>query len=96
MIAAKRMALSNSTALAEILGIPSSSTSSVSSPYMSTAVTPTPTPAPGPGPGPAVEAQEPLQQLTTSSQSVGDYFKAKLMTAIVLVWVRVAARRECS
>jgi Pin2-interacting protein X1 len=80
MIAAKRMALSNSTALAEILGIPSSSTSSFSSPYMSTAVTPTPTPAPGLGPGPAVEPQEPLQQLTTSSQSVGDYFKAKLST----------------
>jgi Pin2-interacting protein X1 len=80
MIAAKRMALSNSTALAEILGIPSSSTSSFTSPYMSTAATPTPTPAPGPGRGPAVETQEPLQQLTTSSQSVGDYFKAKLST----------------
>jgi len=77
MIAAKRMASSNSNALAEILGIPSSSTSSLSSPYPSTAVTLTPTPVPGPGLAVA-EAQEPLQQLTTSSQSVGDYFKAKL------------------
>jgi Pin2-interacting protein X1 len=77
MIAAKRMASSNSNALAEILGIPSSSASSLSSPYPSTAVTPTPTPIPGPGPA-APEAQEPLQQITTSSQSVGDYFKAKL------------------
>ena len=75
IIAAKRMAASNSTALAEILGIPStSSTSSLSSPYTSTAITPTHTPTPVP----AAEEQEPLTKLTTSSQSVGDYFKAKL------------------
>ena len=75
IIAAKRMAASNSTALAEILGIPSSSsTSSLSSPYPSTAITPTHTPTPVP----VAEEQEPLTKLTTSSQSVGDYFKAKL------------------
>jgi Pin2-interacting protein X1 len=65
------MAASNSTALAEILGIPSSSTSSLSSRYPSTAITPSFTPTPA-------GEQEPLQTLTTSSQSVGDYFKAKL------------------
>ena len=65
------MASSNSTALAEILGIPSSCASSLSSRYTSAAVTPTPTPT-------TAEAQEPLQQLTTSSQFLGDYFKVKL------------------
>jgi Pin2-interacting protein X1 len=78
IIAAKRMAASNSTALAEILGIPSSSTSSHSSPYPSTAITPTHTPTPVP----AAEEQEPLTKLTTSSQSVGDYFKAKLSAKV--------------
>ena len=80
IIAAKRLAASNSTALAEILGIPSSSSSP--SPYPSAVVTPHPTPTPNPDPTVAAaavaEAQEPLQKLTTSSQSVGDYFKAKL------------------
>lgn len=90
------MAASNSTALAEILGIPSSSPSSaypsaVASPLpglpdpalafvsttttttiatTSTATTSNATATP--------EAKDLLQTLTTSSQSVGDYFKAKL------------------
>jgi Pin2-interacting protein X1 len=73
-IAAKRMAASNSTALAEILGIPSSSSSSaVASPAPVV-----PAPAPASTTATTTEAQDSLQKLTTSSQSVGDYFKAKL------------------
>jgi Pin2-interacting protein X1 len=81
------MAASNSTALAEILGIPSSSSSSV---HPSAVASPLPDPAFA-FPTPATtsttttsnatatpEAKDLLQQLTTSSQSVGDYFKAKL------------------
>jgi hypothetical protein len=81
------MAASNSTALAEILGIPSSSPSSsalpsgIASPLpglpdatttatRSTATTSNATATP--------EAKDLLQNMTTSSQSVGDYFKAKL------------------
>lgn len=78
------MAASNSTALAEILGIPSSSSSSA---FPSAIASPLPN-------GPALafattstttsnatatpETEDPLQKLTTSSQSVGDYFRAKL------------------
>ena len=77
------MAASNSTALAEILGIPSSSSSSayqsavaspapvVSDPALALPSTTTHTPT-------AIEAQDSLQKLMTSSQSVADYFKAKL------------------
>ncbi|KAI0249238.1 hypothetical protein BJV78DRAFT_714270 [Lactifluus subvellereus] len=77
IIAAKRMAASNSTALAEILGIPSSSSSSSTpSAFATTSSSPfstTPTPATT-----TEDAQDPLQKLTTATQSVGDYFKAKL------------------
>ena len=74
------MAASNSTALAEILGIPSSSSSSV---YPSAVASPAPgvpdlAPALATPSITAAEAQDPLQKLTTSSQSVADYFKAKL------------------
>ena len=76
------MAASNSTALAEILGIPSSSSSAypsavaspapvVSDPALALPSTTTHTPT-------AIEAQDSLQKLMTSSQSVADYFKAKL------------------
>jgi Pin2-interacting protein X1 len=81
------MAASNSTALAEILGIPSSSSSSA---HPSAVASPLPDPAFA-FPTPATtsttttsnatatpDAKDLLQQLTTSSQSVGDYFKAKL------------------
>lgn len=89
IMAAKRMASSDPTALAEILGIPSSSSSS-SSLYPSAVSTPTPISDPALATttttttistatvASAVEAQDPLQKLTTSSQSVGDYFRAKL------------------
>ena len=74
------MAASNSTALAEILGIPSSSSSSV---YPSAVASPVPgvrdlVPALAITTTTAAEAEDPLQKLTTSSQSVADYFKAKL------------------
>ena len=74
------MAASNSIALAEILGIPSSSSSSV---YPSAVASPAPgvpdlAPALATSTTTAAEAQDPLQKLTTSSQSVADYFKAKL------------------
>ena len=76
IIAAKRMAASDSTALAEILGIPSSSSSS--SVYPSAVASPVPV-VPGPASATAAEAQDDSpQRLTTSSQSVADYFKAKL------------------
>ncbi|KAH8996303.1 hypothetical protein EDB92DRAFT_1592067 [Lactarius akahatsu] len=73
IIAAKRMAASNSTALAEILGIPSSSTTVSPSPLTAAtaATTPTPTRA-------TSEDADPLQKLTTAAQSVGDYLRAKL------------------
>lgn len=93
IIAAKRMAASNSTALAEILGIPSSSSSSSARP--SAVASPLPDPALAFLATTAAtkstittsnnatatttsEAKDLLQNLTTSSQSVGDYFKAKL------------------
>ena len=69
------MAASDSTALAEILGIPSSSSSS--SVYPSAVASPVPV-VPGPASATAAEAQDSPQRLTTSSQSVADYFKAKL------------------
>lgn len=69
------MAASDSTALAEILGIPSSSSSS--SVYPSAVASPVPV-VPGPAFATAAEAQDSPQRLTTSSQSVADYFKAKL------------------
>jgi Pin2-interacting protein X1 len=74
------MAASNSTALAEILGIPSSSSSSV---YPSAVASPVPgvrdsVPGLATPTTTAAEAQDPIQKLTTSSQSVADYFKAKL------------------
>ena len=84
------MAASNSTALAEILGIPSSSSSSahpsaVASPipdpalaFATTVITTTSTTTSNATATP--EAKDLLQILTTSSQSVGDYFKAKLNT----------------
>jgi hypothetical protein len=85
------MAASNSTALAEILGIPSSAASSSSThpsaaatPFRTPTATPVPDLAAAPAPAPAAtaaavaEAEAPLQRLTTSAQSVGDYFKAKL------------------
>ncbi|KAH9042466.1 hypothetical protein EDB85DRAFT_1915230 [Lactarius pseudohatsudake] len=73
IIAAKRMAASNSTALAEILGISSSSTTVCPSPLTAAtaATTPTPTPA-------TSKDDDPLQKLTTAAQSVGDYLRAKL------------------
>ncbi|KAH9006599.1 hypothetical protein EDB86DRAFT_2875051 [Lactarius hatsudake] len=73
IIAAKRMAASNSTALAEILGISSSSTTV--SPTPLTAATAATTPAPTPA---TSEDADPLQKLTTAAQSVGDYLRAKL------------------
>ncbi|KAH9956189.1 hypothetical protein BC827DRAFT_1233410 [Russula dissimulans] len=86
IIAAKRMAAANSAALAEILGIPpssSSSTSPFSSSYPSAIATPTvATRSPShdlTASESESEAQDSsLQKLTTSSQSVGEYFKAKL------------------
>ena len=74
------MAASNSAALAEILGIPSSSSSTAAtapaSPSPLTNATAATTPATTPI---AVsDAEDPLQKLTTASQSVGDYFRAKL------------------
>jgi len=88
------MAASNSTALAEILGIPSSSSSSA---RPSAVASPLPDPAPlafttnttnattnttstttSNAIATPSEAKDLLQNLTTSSQSVGDYFKAKL------------------
>jgi len=83
MIAAKRMAASNSTALAEILGIPSSSTSSSAHP--SAVASPLPDPAfafttiaTSNPTATTSEAKDLLQNMTTSSQSVSDYFRAKL------------------
>lgn len=76
------MAASNSTALAEILGIPSSSSSSSAHP--SAVASPLPNPAPttstttSNATATTSEAKDLLQNLTTSSQSVGDYFKARL------------------
>ena len=88
------MAASNSTALAEILGIPSSSSSSarpsaVASPLPDPALTlataaaaaatsTTTTSNNAIATATSSEAKDLLQNLTTSSQSVGDYFKAKL------------------
>lgn len=80
------MAASNSTALAEILGIPSSSSSSV---YPSAVPSPLPEPAhtfataattstTNSNAAATSEAKDLLQNLTTSSQSVGDYFRARL------------------
>jgi Pin2-interacting protein X1 len=80
IIAAKRMAASNSTALAEILGIPSSSSSGTGtgtaspSPFTTATAATTPVPATS-GAG---EEEAPLQKLTTATQSVGDYLRAKL------------------
>jgi hypothetical protein len=76
------MAASNSTALAEILGIPSSSSSSSAHP--SAVASPLPDPAPTTSTTTSnataitSEAKDLLQNLTTSSQSVGDYFRARL------------------
>jgi Pin2-interacting protein X1 len=82
IIAAKRMAASNSTALAEILGIPSSSSSSSAHPSAVASPLPDPAPTTSTTTSNAIaitsEAKDLLQNLTTSSQSVGDYFKAKL------------------
>lgn len=75
IIAAKRMAASNSTALAEILGIPSSSSSSA---FPSAVASPLPDRPALAFATTSPEAENPLQKLTTSSQSVGDYFRAKL------------------
>lgn len=76
IIAAKRMAASNSAALAEILGIPSCSSST-------TATTATASPSPltaatTPTPTQTQESEDPLQKLTTAALSVGDYLRAKL------------------
>ena len=77
IIAAKRMASSNSAALAEILGIPSSSssTTAVASPSPLTTATAGTTPIPTTS---DAQEEDPLQKLTTASQSVGDYLRAKL------------------
>src|SRR5712671_6795200 len=80
------MAAANSAALAEILGIPtSSSSSSSSSPYPSTVATPILVAPRSPSQDLSASEvqdrdgeQDPLLKLTTSSQSVDDYFKAKL------------------
>ncbi|KAI9441209.1 hypothetical protein H4582DRAFT_1357600, partial [Lactarius indigo] len=73
IIAAKRMAASNSAALAEILGIPSSSTTATASPSPLITATASTTPTPA-----TSEDDDPLQKLTTAAQSVGDYLRAKL------------------
>ncbi len=80
IIAAKRMAASNSAALAEILGIPSSSTTPTASPSPLTTATATgaTTPIPTPATSCAQEDEDPLQKLTTAALSVGDYLRAKL------------------
>ncbi|EIN06701.1 hypothetical protein PUNSTDRAFT_115211 [Punctularia strigosozonata HHB-11173 SS5] len=64
-IRAKRMALADSAAVSEILGISRNAT-----PTITTSTTPEPSAEP--------EAA-PLEQLTTSSKSVMDYFKEKLL-----------------
>ena len=84
IIAAKRMAGSNSIALAEILGIPSSSSSGAgtgtgtgtASPSPLTTATAAMTPITATSD--AREEEAPLQTLTTATQSVGDYLRAKL------------------
>ena len=83
IIAAKRMAGSNSIALAEILGIPSSSSSGTgtgtgtASPSPLTTATAAMTPITATSDA-REEEEAPLQTLTTATQSVGDYLRAKL------------------
>ena len=72
------MAASNSTALAEILGIPSSSSSTAATAPASPSPLANATAATTPTPTPPAQEEDPLQKLTTAAQSVGDYFKAKL------------------
>jgi hypothetical protein len=82
IIAAKCMAASNSAALAEILGIPSSSSSTAAtapaSPSPLTNATAATTPTPTPPATSDAQEEDPLQKLTTAAQSVGDYLRAKL------------------
>ncbi|KAI0301577.1 hypothetical protein B0F90DRAFT_316664 [Multifurca ochricompacta] len=75
------MAASNSTALAEILGIPSTSSSTASPSPLTITKTVSPSIFSGlitSTTATASEAEDHLQKLTTATQSVGDYFKAKL------------------
>jgi Pin2-interacting protein X1 len=82
IIAAKQMAASNSAALAEILGIPSSSSSTAvtapASPSPLTNATAATTPTPTPRATSDAQEEDPLQKLTTAAQSVDDYLRAKL------------------
>ncbi|KAI0061157.1 hypothetical protein BV25DRAFT_800432 [Artomyces pyxidatus] len=72
-IAAKRLASRDPAALSEILGIPSSSLPST--PFASSAL---PTAAPSPIPAESNPLEQSLHKQTTATQSVADYFKAKL------------------
>jgi hypothetical protein len=72
------MAASNSTALAEILGIPSSSSSSAYPSAVASPIPVIPDRAVALTTATTTETQDSLQRLTTSSQSVSVYFKAKL------------------
>ncbi|KAG8746044.1 hypothetical protein FRC10_006383 [Ceratobasidium sp. 414] len=72
-LAAKRLAGASSTALSEILGV-SSTPASTSSPSTPSA----PTPAPTPGTLTAIPVLNDDNQITTSSQSVADYFRDRM------------------
>ena len=72
------MAASNSAALAEILGIPSSTSSTAATAPASPSPLTNATTATTPIPTPPAQEEDPLQTLTTAAQSVGDYFRAKL------------------
>lgn len=72
IIAAKRLASRTPAALSEILGIPSSSIPATpAAPSPLSALTPS-------APATPADAEADLQKLTTATQSVADYFKAKL------------------
>ncbi|KAG8697342.1 hypothetical protein FRC09_007930 [Ceratobasidium sp. 395] len=74
-LAAKRLAGTSTTALSEILGV-SSTPASTSSPSTPSGLTPAP--AQVPTSLTAIPILDDANQITTSSQSVADYFKAKM------------------
>ncbi|KAG9096717.1 hypothetical protein FS749_007878, partial [Ceratobasidium sp. UAMH 11750] len=78
-LAAKRLAGTSSTALSEILGV-SSTPASTSSPSTPSASTPVPTP----GTLTVIPVLDDDNQITTSSQSVADYFRDKMRARAAL------------
>lgn len=84
-MASKALAGKSSAAIAEILGISSSSTTAVSSLTPSPSASHSPSPYPGSDASASALTQTPstdgelkLQELNTSRKSVSDYFKEKL------------------